>query len=134
MSLEIRQREREGIAILDCEGRITAGEEASIFRDAVKRVAATPGSNLILNLGEVEYIDSTGLGAIVMSATSVRNAGGKVKLLNLTQRTIELLVMTKLATIFEIFTDETDAVNSFFPDRKIQSFDILNFVRQQKQG
>jgi anti-sigma B factor antagonist len=63
----------------------------------------------------------------------VRKGGGNVKLLNLNKRTVELLVMTKLATIFEIFSDETDAVNSFFPDRKIQTFDILNFVQQNKK-
>ncbi len=68
-----------------------------------------------------------------MCATSLRKNGGNVKLLNLNRRNIELLVMTKLATVFEIFTDEQDAVNSFFPDRKIKTFDILGFVQQHEE-
>ena len=78
----------------------------------------------------MDYIDSTGLGALVIVATTLRKAGGNVKLLNLNRRNIELLVMTKLATVFEIFNDEQDAVNSYFPDRKIKTFDILDFVRK----
>jgi anti-sigma B factor antagonist len=81
----------------------------------------------------VDYIDSTGLGALVIVATSLRKNGGNVKLLNLNRRNIELLVMTKLATVFEIFSDEQDAVNSYYPDRKIKTFDILDFVQQMKK-
>ena len=87
----------------------------------------------MLNLGNVDYIDSTGLGALTVCATSLRKSGSDVKLLNLNRRNIELLVMTKLATVFEIFSDETDAINSYFPDRKIQRFDILSFVEQMKR-
>ena len=79
---------------------------------------------------QVDYVDSTGLGALVMTYTTLNKAGGKIKLLNLTRRSIELLVMTKLTTIFEVFDDEQNAVNSFFPDREIKRFDILNFVQQ----
>ena len=88
---------------------------------------------MVFNMANVDYIDSTGLGAVVMCSTGVRKAGGSAKLLNLNKRNIELLVMTKLATIFEIFTDEQDAVNSFFPGREIKRFDILNFVQQQNK-
>ncbi|MFN0170889.1 MAG: STAS domain-containing protein [Bryobacteraceae bacterium] len=133
MSLEIGQREREGIRILDVSGRIIAGEEATQFREAIGELQKDGPALLILNLGEVEYIDSTGLGAIVIASTSVRKNGGNVKLLNINKRTVELLVMTKLATIFEMFSDEQEAVNSFFPGRKIQQFDILNFVQQNKK-
>jgi anti-sigma B factor antagonist len=132
MSLEILQREREGIAILDLKGRITMGEEAGELRDKVAAVAAAGSNNIVLNLAQVDYIDSTGLGALVMCATSRRKAGGNLKLLNLNRRNIELLVMTKIATVFDLFTDEQDAVNSFFPDRKIKTFDILSFVQQMK--
>ncbi|MGH9661687.1 MAG: STAS domain-containing protein [Bryobacteraceae bacterium] len=134
MSLEIVQREREGVTILDMKGRITAGEEASKFRETVQGMAASGKASVILNMEGVDYIDSTGLGAIVVCSTLIKKAGGQAKLLNLSRRTIELLVMTKLATIFEIFTDEQDAVNSFFPDRKVNAFDILNFVKEQKKG
>lgn len=133
MSLTIDQHEREGITILDLKGRITTGEEATLFRETIHQLAGSGNPQMILNLLDVEYIDSTGLGAIVVCSTSVRKANGMMKLLNLSQRTTELLVMTKLATIFEIFTDEQDAVNSFFPDREIKKFDILSFVRDQQK-
>ena len=133
MALDIAQREREGVIILDMKGRITAGEEAALFRETIHQLAGSGAPNLILNLGGIDYIDSTGLGAIVVCSTAIRKAGGYSKLLNLSKRTIELLIMTKLATIFEIFTDEQEAVNSFFPDRKIQAFDILDFVNDQKK-
>jgi anti-sigma B factor antagonist len=133
MGLEIQQREHEGIVILDLKGRITLGPEASALRDKVKEVNDAGNHSLVLDLAQIDYLDSTGLGALVMCATSMRKAQGNVKLLNLKRRTIELLVMTKLATIFEIFTDEQDAVNSFFPDRKIKAFDVLSFVEDMKK-
>jgi anti-sigma B factor antagonist len=81
----------------------------------------------------VDYIDSTGLGAMVMCCTQSRNAGGISKLVHLNRRNLELLVLTKIDTIFEVFDDETEAVNSFFPDREIKRFDILSFVRQLQE-
>lgn len=132
MSLEIAQRDREGIGILDLKGRITMGDEVTAFRQKIQELAAAPDPKVILNLAQIEYIDSTGLGAVVMGSTAVRNKGGVIKLLNLNRRNLELLVATKLAVIFEIFTDEQDAVNSFFPGREIKGFDILEFVKTQK--
>ena len=132
MSLEIQQREREGIAILDLNGRLTVGNEVATFRERLQKLIDSRRTNIIVNLKDVDYIDSTGLGALVMSYTSLQRAGGKIKLLNLNRRGIELLVMTKLTTIFEVFDDEQSAINSFFPDREIKRFDILNFVQQQK--
>jgi anti-sigma B factor antagonist len=133
MSLEIQQREREGIVILDLDGRITVGPGAGALRDTIAALANAGTRNVVLNLARVDYIDSTGLGALVICATSLRKKGGNVKLLNLNRRNIELLVMTKLATVFEIFNDEQDAVNSYYPDRKIKTFDILDFVQKMKQ-
>ena len=132
MALDIQQKEHEGVTILDLKGRITVGPEASALREKVGALTTGGLKNLVLNLGGVDYIDSTGLGALVMCATTLRKNAGVVKLLNLTRRSIELLVMTKLATVFEIFTDEQDAVNSFYPDRKLKTFDILSFVQDQK--
>jgi len=133
MPLEIHQKEHEGVTILDMKGRVTVGPEATALRAAVAGVIAADLHRLVLNLAQVDFIDSTGLGALVMCSTSMRKAGGAVKLLNLTRRNIELLVMTKLATVFEIFNDEQDAVNSFFPDRKLKQFDILSFVQELKK-
>ena len=132
MALDINQREREGIRILDLKGRLTVGREATVFRDKITELNQAGPCNLVLNLGGIDFIDSTGLGALVMCATSLRRNGGNIKLLNLNKRNIELLVMTKLATVFEIFNDEQDAVNSYYPDRKIKSFDILDFVQKMK--
>ena len=97
---------------------------------SIVSISAGGTYNAILNLAEVDYIDSSGLGALVMSFTTLRKAGGKLKLLNLTRRNVELLVLTKLETVFEVFDDEQNAVNSFFPDRKIKHFDILTFLRE----
>jgi anti-sigma B factor antagonist len=135
MALEVQQREREGIQIVTLKGRITAGAEAGSLRERVAALTAAGvrNVNVVLDLQDVDYIDSTGLGTLVICATSLRKNGGNVKLLHLNRRNIELLVMTKLATVFEIFTDEQDAVNSFFPDRKIKTFDILDFVQQMKK-
>jgi anti-sigma B factor antagonist len=130
MGLEIGQREREGVVLLDLKGRITAGDEAAALRASIEKLERLAGFRLILNMHGVEYVDSTGLGALVMCATSARNAKGAVRLLHVNRRNIELLVMTKIDTIFEVFDDETDAVNSFFPDREIKRFDILAFVQQ----
>ncbi len=133
MSLAIQEREREGIIILDLKGRISVGEEATALRERCASLAAAGKKNLILNMADVEYVDSTGLGALVMAATTLRKSGGAIKLLNLNKRNLELLVLTKLATVFDLFTDEQDAVNSFFPDREIRAFDILSFVEQLKK-
>ena len=133
MGLDMEQREHEGIVILDLKGRITLGAEASALRDKVKELNDAGSRNVILNLAQVDFIDSTGLGALVMCATSLRRSHGNVKLLSLNRRTCELLVMTKIATVFEIFTEQQDAVNSFFPDREIKAFYVLSFVEGMKK-
>lgn len=131
MALDIQQREREGIVILDVTGRLTVGENVSGVREKIQALSDSGSHNIILNLAEVDYIDSTGLGGLVISFTTLKKAGGSLKLLNASRRNIELLILTKLTTVFEIFDDEQDAVNSFFPNRQIKKFDILDFVQQQ---
>jgi len=133
MSLGIQRREREGILILDLTGRITVGEEATNLRETLREATAQGLKNVILNLRDVDYIDSTGLGALVVGFTSLRKAGGKLSLVNVSRRNIELLVYTKLATVFEIFNDEQETVNSYFPERAIKRFDILSFVQEQTE-
>jgi anti-sigma B factor antagonist len=131
MSLDIREAAREGVDILSLKGRLTVGEASSV-REKVTAVIAAGGVNVLLNLEHVEYIDSTGLGALVICFTSLKKAGGALKLVNPNKRNVELLLLTKLHTIFEVFNDEQDAVNSFFPDREIKHFDILSFVQAEK--
>jgi len=131
MSLDIRESLREGVVVLSLKGRLTVGE-ASAVREQVSAVATAGSVNVLLNLEHVEYIDSTGLGAMVICFTSLKKAGGALKLVNPNKRNVELLLLTKLHTIFEVFADEQDAVNSFFPDREIRHFDILQFVQTEK--
>jgi anti-sigma B factor antagonist len=131
MSLDIRESSREGVDILSLKGRLTVGEASSV-REKVTAVIVAGTVNVLLNLEHVEYIDSTGLGALVICFTSLKKAGGALKLVNPNKRNVELLLLTKLHTIFEVFNDEQDAVNSFFPDREIKHFDILSFVQAEK--
>lgn len=133
MALDIQEHDREGIVILDLKGRIVVGPEASALREKVAALNTEGKRNLVLDMTHVDFVDSTGLGALVICVTSMRKNEGNIKLLNLNRRNIELLVMTKLATVFEIFTDEQDAVNSYYPDRKLKTFDILSFVQQMKK-
>jgi anti-sigma B factor antagonist len=131
MALDIQEREREGIVILDLKGRLIVGEPVSSLREKVRELGDAGKVSVILNLEQLEYIDSTGLGGLVISYTTLKKAGGALKILNLSKRNVELLVLTKLTTVFELFNDEQDAINSFFPNRQIRKFDILNFVQQQ---
>lgn len=132
MALEIKEREREGVTIIDLDGRITLGPEIGSLREKIQALAASGGGRVILNLAKVDYIDSTGLGGLVICYTTLKKAGGILKLLNLNRRNIELLLLTKLTTVFELFDDEQDAVNSFFPGREIKKFDILSFVQSSR--
>jgi anti-sigma B factor antagonist len=133
MSLEIQRREKEGISILDLKGRLVVGG-ASLLREKVNEEVVNNHSRVILNLKDVDYIDSTGLGTMVICFTTLQKSGGGLKLVNLNRRNIELMLLTKLSTVFQIFGDDQEAVNSFFPEREIKHFDILNFVKQNKEG
>ena len=132
MKVNIGEREHEGIILLDLSGRLVAGETVAALREKISELVTSGRVNAVLNLQQVDYIDSSGLGAMVMCFTSIRRAEGKLKLLNLTRRNVELLVLTKLETVFEVFDEEQQAVNSFFPNREIRRFDILSFIQQQK--
>ncbi len=134
MELTLSERIKEGIVILDAKGQIVAGEGADRLREQLKAMAEAGPANVILNLAHVDYIDSSGLGALVMSFSALRKKEGTLKLLNLTRRNVELLVLTKLETVFEVYDDEQSAVNSFFPNREIKRFDILAFLQQRKKG
>lgn len=134
MSLAIGQRTKEGIVILDLKGRLVVGEPVATLREKIRELAEAGSVNVILNLEQVDYIDSTGLGSLVICYTTLQKAGGALKIMNLSRRNIELLVLTKLSTVFEVFNEEQDAVNSFFPNREIRKFDILSFVQQQSDN
>jgi anti-sigma B factor antagonist len=113
MPLTIETRELAHITILDIHGRIVLGEEIGDLRDAVRALVAEGKKKIILNLADVDYMDSSGVGELVGSFTTVRNAGGELKLLNLTQKVHDVLHVTKLYTVFDIRDDEFTAVRSF---------------------
>lgn len=113
MSLTIDTREVAHVTVLDIHGRIILGDEIHTLRDAVRGLIAQGKKKIILNLADVDYIDSSGVGELVSSFTAVRNAGGELKLLNLSQKVHDVLYITKLYTVFDIKDDEFHAVKSF---------------------
>ncbi|AFL89020.1 anti-anti-sigma factor [Terriglobus roseus DSM 18391] len=113
MSMKVSTRQVDGVTILDLSGRITLGEGSVTLRDAVRDLVAKGDKNILLNLGDVSYIDSSGIGELVSAFTSVKNSGGELKLLNLTKKVHDLLQITKLYTVFDVKDDETSAVGSF---------------------
>jgi anti-sigma B factor antagonist len=113
MSLSIDTREVGTVTILDIHGRIVLGPEIGALRDAVHALVAQGKKKIILNLADVDYIDSSGVGELVGCFTTVRNSGGELKLLNLSQKVRDVLHVTKLYTVFDIKDDEFHAVKSF---------------------
>ena len=113
MNLKLGNRTVDGITIVDCSGRITLGEGSVVLRDAVKDLLGKGQKKILLNLGDVNYIDSSGIGELVSAYTTVKNQGGELKLLNLTKKVHDLLQITKLYTVFDVRDDETTAVKSF---------------------
>ena len=113
MSVKLTTRQVGDVTVIDAVGRITLGEGASTFRDEIRNLSAKGNQKLLLNLSEVSYIDSSGIGELVSGYTTVTNHGGQLKLLGLTKRVKDLLQITKLYTVFEVFDDEAQAVRSF---------------------
>jgi anti-sigma B factor antagonist len=130
MSLEFVQREQEGIEIVDLKGSLTFGQDDLSFRSELDRLARTGKNHVILNLNDVDDIDTTGLGTLAFAVAKVRKAGGNLALVNLKPKHIEILVEAKLGRVFEVFENDQEAINSFFPDRDFQRYDILEFVRR----
>ncbi len=113
MSVKLSPRQVGDVTVVDVSGRITLGEGSSNLRDGIRELAVKGQKKILLNLADVSYIDSSGLGELVAAFTSVTNAGGQLKLLNLTKRVNDLLQITKLYTVFDVFDAETSAVRSF---------------------
>jgi anti-sigma B factor antagonist len=133
MSLEIAQREQEGIVIIDLKGHLTLGEGDLDFRSELSELVRSGKSHVVLNLNDVSEMDATGLGTLLFALAKLRKAGGGLALVNLKPWHIELLVETQLATVFEVFKTDQDAINSFFPDREVHRYDILEFVQSQQK-
>lgn len=113
MALTIASREVDGVTVLDLNGRITLGEGSVQLRDAIRDLISKGQTKILLNLGDVNYIDSSGLGELVSAYTTARNQGATLKLLRLTKKVHDLLQLTKLYTVFDIADDEASAIASF---------------------
>lgn len=113
MTMKASTRQVDGVTIIDLSGRITLGEGSVVLRDTIRDVVGQGNKKILLNLGDVTYIDSSGIGELVSAFTSVRNQGGELKLLNLTKKVHDLLQITKLYTVFDIKDDEAAAIGSF---------------------
>jgi len=113
VTMKSSTRQMDGVTILDLSGRITLGEGSVVLRDTVRDILGKGNKKILLNLGEVNYIDSSGIGELVSAFTTVRKEGGELKLLNLTKKVHDLLQITKLYTVFDVKDDETAAVKSF---------------------
>jgi anti-sigma B factor antagonist len=131
MSFEITEREIDGVVILNLNGRFVIGEAIELFRNKLDELLKAGRTRIALDLSGTEYIDSSGMGYFVVSHTQCEKAGGSLTMFNLTQRSIDLMLLTKLSTVFNIFDNEIDAVNATYPDRKVKKFDILDFVQRQ---
>lgn len=113
MQLKMNKRNVDGIVVITCSGRIVFGEESSLLRDDLKKIIQDGAKRIVLNLGDVNYIDSGGLGTLVALHTTAHNAGGTIKLANLTERVGDLLQVTKLLTVFEVHPSEYEALEAF---------------------
>jgi anti-sigma B factor antagonist len=110
MSLTLKTRKTDGVVVLDLSGKLTIGEPVLLLRETLRTLSGDGERKFILNLGDVSYIDSSGLGELVSSYTTIRNKGGDVKLLKLTTKTRDLLQMTKLLTVFDVYDEEAAAI------------------------
>lgn len=113
MNLVITPRKLDDVVILDLSGRITIGEGTLMLRDQIRKSLGEGDNKFLLNLDDVNYIDSSGLGELVTAFTTVRNQSGQLKLLNLTKRIRDLLQITKLLTVFDVYDSEPEALKSF---------------------
>ena len=111
--LNIRERQAGDVTILDLEGKITIGEGSVSLRSAIRRLIEEGKKKILLNLAGVGYVDSSGIGELVSSDTTINREGGQLKLLKLTQKIKDLLTITKLLTVFDVYDDEAEALNSF---------------------
>ena len=132
MDRHLTHREKEGIRILDLRGQLKAGDTESTLRSAINALARDNVVNIVLNLAEVTKIDSDGLEALVLCHAQIRKRGGTLKLARLNIERLSLNVLTTLNSVFEVFVDEQDAVNSFFPGRATRHYDVLEWVQQQE--
>jgi len=131
MDLQIQQREVEGIVILDLKGRLALGESEALLRKTITTLAEAGEVNVVLNCADVDEIDEDGVGFLLVCSTRLRGAGGALKLMNLSREKLDPVLLARLEGDFDASTDEVSAINSFFPERAVPSFDVLEYARRQ---
>lgn len=134
MALQIANREQEGIEILDLNGRLVLGAEDQALRQGISNAVSAGRNRVVLDFGKVTDVDTTGVGTLSLFHESLRKAGGGLALANLRPAHMELLIVAKLNTTFEIFEDDQDAINSFFPERYLRRYDILEFIESRRRN
>src|SRR3984885_11625390 len=125
MALEVNRREQEGIAILELTGRLKFGPEDMLLNDEIRHALAAGRLRLVVDLAGVDKIDSAGLGTLLYARAELRRAGGGLALADLRPGHMQALLIARLETVFNVYASEQDAINSFFPDRKIPQYDLL---------
>ena len=133
MAFEIKDRTVDGVLIVEFHGRLVAGGAVEAFRAKMDSLLDSGVHHAVLDLRETDYIDSTALGCLVITHTRFQKAGGKVTLYGLSSRQLELLIITKLTTVFQLFEDEIDAVNACIPGRETRRFDLLDFIQRTRR-
>ena len=131
MSLEITSRDAEGMRIVDLNGQLIIGQEDLDFRAELDRLVTGGKLRVALNCNNLRKLDTTGLGTLLFALAKLRKASGKLAIFGLRTTHIELLTQARLETVFEVFDAEQDAIDSFFPDRDVNRFDILEFVERE---
>ncbi len=133
MAFEIKKRSVDGVPVIEFHGRLVAGPAIEAFRATLDGLIAEGQNHVVLDLTATDYIDSSALGCLVMAHTRFQKAGGKITLFGLSSQQMELLVITKLTTVFALYEDEIDAVNACIPGREQRKFDLLEFVNRMRR-
>ncbi len=134
MALKVTRREQEGISILELKGRLTFGPEDMLLNDEIRHAVAARRLRLVIDVGGVDKIDSAGLGTLLYARAELRKAGGGLALANLHPAHMKVLLVAKLDTVFDVFAGNQDAINSFFPERKVPHYDLLQLVASARQA
>jgi anti-sigma B factor antagonist len=133
MALTVNRWEHDGISILAFNGRLTFGPEDMLLNDEIRHALAGRRVRLVVDLDGVDKIDSAGLGTLLYARAELRRAGGGLALANLRPNHTHMLQTAKLDSVFGVFSSDLDAVNSFFPDRKVPPYDVLEFLTSLRQ-
>lgn len=132
MAFQLKTREVDGIQVIAPLGRLVAGEALEEFREAVDAALEAGRNRIVIDMTQTSYIDSSALGCLVVTHTRAQKAGGAMALFGLSARNLELMILTKLSTIFRLHETEMDAINSVIPGRETPRFDILEFIQRQR--